>query len=92
MPTQTPRFGTVTKTTNKNGLKTIRTTKYHDFEVTDDEELHEARVPIIKITDASTVFEQMHLEHALTNYGAWVEKNPVSGKMYVVKCWLEKIV
>lgn len=84
------QFGTKTTRTTKNGILTVRSQKYHEGKVTSDETICEERVPIIKITDANTVFEQMHLEHAFTNYGAWVEKNPTSGKLYVVKCWVQQ--
>ena len=82
-------YGTKTVTETKNGITKVRSTKYHDGNVTRDETIIEERVPIIKISDATTVFDQMHLDHAFTSYGAWVEKNPTSGKLYVVKCWIE---
>lgn len=89
MNPKTPRFGTTTKITQRNGITTTQVTKFHDGDITRIENISEERVPIIQIQDANTIFEKMHLEHAFSNYGAWVEKNPKSGKLYVVKCWQE---
>lgn len=83
------KFGTKTTRTSKNGITRTQIERYHDERRTTNEVVYEERIPIIRITDANTIFEDMQLKHALTDYGVWVEKNPTSGKLYVVKCWIE---
>lgn len=85
------KFGTKTTITHTNGIMTTKIEKYHDGAVTKAEAINEERIPIIRYSDADTILEQMHIEHALTNYGVWVEKNPTSGKLYVVKCWIDPL-
>lgn len=62
--------------------------KVRDYNEYVNETVHEERVQIIKISDFDNILQQMHIDHALQDHGAWVENR--GGKMVVVKCWITK--
>ena len=48
------------------------------------------RVRVTNPADLNLIIEKLHVEHALKPvYGAWLEKSD-SGKMYVIKYWVDK--
>lgn len=82
------RFGSKTESITKDGVTTSKLTLYRDYDEVHSETVCEERVQIMKIQDFDTIVAKMHIDHALQDYGAWIEHK--GDKMYVVKRWIER--
>lgn len=85
------RFGAAYKIINdsKSGVTSASVKKYRDYAEYVNETVYEERVQIMRVSDFDTIVTQLHIDHPLEDRGAWLEHGK-DGKMYVVKCWIEK--
>jgi len=82
------RFGTKIERVTQDGITKSKTTIFRDYDEAHTETVCEERIQVMKIQDFDTIVAQMHIDHALHDYGAWLEHK--GDKMYVVKRWIEQ--